>query len=154
MEEETTSESTSETTSNDDLVNESEGEKKKELYSDVLPKLPKLRNGMVVLGVHERSPLIDCGELFKCRIFRPDKPLRTSEVFEDGTAVRFTNLSRLLSDDFAITRFKIEMATYKVGLAESDMIGEKATPGVFEIEDFGNLTLKPFMERKVRGKTE
>ena len=152
MEDETTSETASETTSHIEQEASKGCEKKREKYSDVLPKLPKLRSGMVVLGVHERSPLIDCGELFKCRIFRPDKPLRTSEVFEDGTAVRFTNLSRLMSDDFAITRFKIELATYKVGLAENDMIGDKATPGIFEIEDFGNLTLKPFVERKVRGK--
>ena len=143
------------TSSDDDFDYEARAKedyiKKGEPYmAEILPKLPKLRNGMVIMGVHEQSPLVSCGELFKCRIFRPDKPLRTSEVFEDGTTIRFTNLSRLMSDDFTVTRFKIEMATYKVGVAESDMIGTKATPGIFEIEDFGNLTLKPFMERKTK----
>ena len=154
---ESVEETTFETTSKDDGITDTRNEgnvvKKRELgLAEILPKLPKMRNGMVILGVHEQSPLVDCGELFKCRIFRPDKPLKTSEVFEDGTSVRFTNLTRLMSDDFTITRFKVELATYKVGVAESDMVGIRATPGIFEIEDFGNLTIRPFIERKTRGK--
>ena len=119
--------------------------------SEVLAKLPKQRNGMRLLGVNEQSPLVECGELFKLRMFRPDKPIITSEIFEDGTRARFTNLSRLTGDDFAISKFKIELVTFKVGIADQDTIGEKATKGVFEAEDICNLTIKPFLEKKLRG---
>ena len=122
--------------------------------TEVLPKLPKLRNGMKILGVCERSPLVDSGEVFKLRMFRPDKPVRTSEVFDDGATIRFTNLSRLVSDDFIISKFKVELATFKVGLADDDMIGLKAAQGVFEADDFSTLTVKPFVERKLRGKSK
>ena len=119
--------------------------------TEVLPKLPKLRNGMKILGVCEQSPLVDSGEVFKLRMFRPDKPIKTSEVFDDGAAIRFTNLSRLISDDFIISKFKVELATFKAGLADEDMIGLKAAQGVFEAEDFATLTVKPFVERKLKG---
>ena len=125
----------------------------KPFMSEVLPKLPKLRNGMRLLGVNERSPLLNSGELFKMRLFRPERPLATSELFEDGTRMRLTNLSRMMNDDFVISKFKIEAVTHKSGLADSDMVGLKTTPGLFEAEDVGNLTMKPFMERKVKGKS-
>ena len=118
---------------------------------EILPKLPKQRNGMRLLGVHEQSPLVGCGELYKLRVFRPDRPLATSEIFEDGTRIRFTNLSRLMSDDFAISKFKIEMVTFKVGMADQDSIGFNATAGIFEAEDVCNLTFKPFLEKKIKG---
>ena len=118
---------------------------------EILPKLPKQRNGMRLLGVHEQSPLLGCGELYKLRVFRPDRPLATSEIFEDGTRIRFTNLSRLMSDDFAISKFKIEMVTFKVGMADQDSIGFNATAGIFEAEDVCNLTFKPFLEKKIKG---
>ena len=108
---------------------------------------------MKILGVCEQSPLVDSGEVFKIRMFRPDKPIRTSEVFEDGASIRFTNLARLISDDFIIAKFKVELATFKAGLADADMVGLKASQGVFEAEDFSTLTIKPFVERKIRGRT-
>lgn len=129
------------------------GNMENRFLSDVLPRLPKTRNGMRIMGVNEQSPLIDCGELYKLRIFRPDKPLATSEIFEDGTRVRFTNLSKIGSDDFTISKFKIEAVTFQAGLADEDMIGTEATKGVFEAEDACNLTMKPFIEKKVKGKT-
>ena len=120
--------------------------------SEVLPKLPRLSNGMRLLGVHEQSPLIDSGELYKMRVFRPDKPIASSEIFEDGTRMRFTNLSKIGSDDFIISKFKIEMVTCKAGLADSDTVGMNAVKGVFEAEDACNLTMKPFVEMKIKGK--
>ena len=122
--------------------------------SEVLPKLPKNRNGMFLLGVNEQSPLAGCGELYKMRIFRPERPLASSEIYEDGTCIRFTNISRLCSDDFAILKFKIELATYKAGVADEDMVGVEPTLGLFEAEDIGNLTLQPFVEKKVKGKNK
>ena len=140
-----------------DDLNETKNEKpempKSRFMSEVLPKLPRIRNGMRLLGIHEQSPLIDSGELYKMRVFRPDKPIASSEVFEDGTRMRFTNLSKIVSDDFIISRFKIEMVTCKVGLADSDTLGTNAVKGVFEAEDACNLTMKPFLEKKMKGKT-
>ena len=125
----------------------------RKFMSEVLPKLPKLRNGMRLLCVHEQSPLVNTGELYKARIFRPDRPLTASEIFEDGSRVRFTNLSRMVNDDFVVARFKFEVVSFKAGVADNDMLGLKSTPGVFEAEDISNLTLKPFIERKIKGKT-
>ena len=122
--------------------------------TEILPKLPKTRNGMRLLGVNEQSPLLECGELFKMRVFRPDRPIITSEIFEDGTRARFTNLSRLTGDDFAISKFKIELVTFKVGVADQDTTGINATEGVFEAEDLCNLTIKPFLEKKLRGENQ
>ena len=119
--------------------------------SEVLPKLPKQRNGMRLLGVHEQSPLLRSGELFKIRIHRPDKPLIHSEVHEDGTRLRFTNLSRMVCDDFIISKFKMETVVFKVGVADQDTTGHNATKGVFEAEDMCNLTVRPFLERKIKG---
>ena len=123
----------------------------KMFMSEVLPKVPKLRNGMRLLGVHEQSPLLNTGELYKFRIFRPDRPLATSEIFEDGSRVRFTNLSRMVNDDFVIVKFKFEAVSLKTGLADSDTIGLKTIEGLFEAEDICNLTLKPFIEKKIKG---
>ena len=120
--------------------------------SEVLPKLPKQRNGMRLMGVHEQSPLLGSGELFKIRIHRPDKPLIHSEVHEDGTRLRFTNLSRMVCEDFIISKFKMETVVFKVGLADQDTTGYNATKGVFEAEDMCNLTIRPFLERKIKGK--
>ena len=120
--------------------------------SEVLPKLPKLRNGMRLMGVHEQSPLLGSGELFKIRIHRPDKPLIHSEVHEDGTRLRFTNLSKMVCDDFIISKFKLETVLFKVGIADQDTTGHNATKGVFEAEDMCNLTARPFLERKMKGK--
>ena len=125
----------------------------KPFMSEVLPKLPKLRNGMRLLGVNEHSPLLSTGELYKMRIFRPDRPLSTSEIFEDGSRVRFTNLSRLVNDDFVITRFKFEATSFKTGLADSDSVGLKTIEGIFEAEDACNLTMRPFIEKKIKGKS-
>ena len=119
---------------------------------EVLPKLPKQRNGMRLMGVHEQSPLLGSGELFKIRIHRPDKPLIHSEVHEDGTRLRFTNLSRMVCEDFIISKFKMETVIFKVGVADQDTTGHNVTEGVFEAEDMCNLTIRPFLERKIKGK--
>ena len=117
---------------------------------DILPKLPVLPNGMHLLGVDEQSPLIDCGELYKIRAFRPDTPLRQSEVFEDNCTIRYTNLSRLINDDLTISKFKVELATFRVGPVENDQVGNNAIKGTYEAEDACNLTVKQFIERKVK----
>lgn len=122
--------------------------------SEVLSKLPKQRNGMRLLGVHEQSPLLGSGELFKIRIYRPDKPLIHSEVHEDGTRLRFTNLSKMVCEDFMISKFKMEAVVFKVGVADQDTTGHNATKGVFEAEDMCNLTVRPFLERKIKGKND
>ena len=127
-------------------------EKGKPFMSEVLPKLPKQRNGMRLLGVHEQSPVLGSGELFKIRMYRPDKPLVHSEVYEDGSRLRFTNLSRLVCEDFIISKFKMEAVIFKVGLADQDTTGHNATKGVFEAEDMCNLTIRPFLEKKMKGK--
>ena len=124
----------------------------KAFIEDVLPKLPTMPNEMILLGCHERSPLHECGELFKMRVFRPDRPIKWSEAFDDGTVMRFTNIARLMNDDMMVFRFKIEAAALKVGVIEQDMTGLRATPGLLELEDVCNLTIRPFMERKVKGK--
>ena len=120
--------------------------------NDVLPKLPLLRNGMRLMGCQEPILLGDNGELFKLKAFRPDQPLATSEIFEDGAMMRFTNLSKLVNDDFIISKFKVELAVYKAGLVDEDMTGLKAIERVLEMEDVANLTIKPFLERKLKGK--
>ena len=119
---------------------------------DVLPKLPTMPNEMILLGCNERSPLHECGELFKMRVFRPDRPTKYSEIFEDGSVMRFTNIARLLNEDMMVFKFKLEAATLKVGVIDDDMTGVNATPGLLESDDVCNLTIRPFMERKIKGK--
>ena len=142
---------------NDDLDFEARAENVFKKYGhaflkDVLPRLPKLANGMILLGCNEQSPLASHGDLFKMRLFRPDYPINTSEVFEDGCILRFTNVARLLSDDAIVIKFKLEAATQKVGVIDKDMAGVNASPGLFEAEDLCNMTLRAFLERKVKGK--
>ena len=110
-----------------------------------------LANGMILLGCNEQSPLASHGDLFKMRLFRPDFPINTSEVFEDGCVMRFTNVARLMSDDAIVIKFKLEAATQKVGVVDKDMAGLNATPGLFETEDLCNMTLRAFLERKIKG---
>ena len=117
---------------------------------EILPKLPKLPNGMTLLGANEQSPLINCGEIYKVRVYRPDEPVAHSEVFEDNCTVRFTNISRLMNDDLIIAKFKIETATFKVGPVDEDQVGTDALKGLYEAEDVGSLTFKPFIERKIK----
>ena len=74
---------------------------------EVLPKLPRLPNGMVLLAAHEQSPLINCGEIYKMRLCRPDIPLSYSELFDDCCTVRFTNNARLISDECQIIKDRI-----------------------------------------------
>ena len=118
--------------------------------NEILPKLPKLPNGMTLLGINEQSPLIDCGEIYKLRVYRPDTPLVHSEVFEDNCTIRFTNLSRLLNDDLTITKFKLETAIFRVGAMEEDQTGTKAIKGLYEAEDVCNMTFRHFMDRKIK----
>ena len=117
---------------------------------EILPKLPKLPNGMILLGINEQSPLIDCDEIYKLRVYRPDTPLAHSEVFDDSCTIRFTNLSRLLNDDLSITKFKLETAVFRVGAMEDDQTGMKAINGLYEAEDVCNLTFRHFMDRKMK----
>lgn len=152
----TTDETENETHNNDDLDFEVRAKNVFEKYGhaflkDVLPQLPKLPNGMVLLGCNEQSPLASHGDLFKMRMFRPDLPINTSEVYEDGTVLRFTNVARLMTDDAIVIKFKLEAATQKVGVIDKDMTGLNATVGLFEMEDLGNMTLRAFLERKVKG---
>ena len=118
--------------------------------NEILPKLPKLPNGMTLLGINEQSPLVDCNEIYKLRVFRPDAPLMYSEVFEDNCTIRFTNLSRLLNDDFSITKFKLETAIFRAGSMEEDQVGTKAVKGLYEAEDVCNTTFRHLMERKIK----
>ena len=124
----------------------------RKFHEDILPRLPVLPNGMRLLGVNEHSPLIDSGELYKMRVFRPDHPFKTSEVFEDGCVLRYVNISRLITDEMLITKFKIESAIFKTGIMDHDQVGTKAIKGLAETEDMANLTYKPFVEGKVKGK--
>ena len=124
----------------------------KNFLNKILPELPTLPNGMKLLGVNEQSPLIDSGELFKMRVFRPDKPISTSEVFDDGCAIRYTNYSKLVNDVLIISKFKIESAIFKAGIMDDDQVGLKAIKWLYEAEDIANLTLRPFIEHKVEGK--
>ena len=153
----TTDETEDDTRNNDDLDFEVRAKNVFEKYGhaflkDVLPRLPKLPNGMILLGCNEQSPLASHGDLFKMRMFRPDLPISTSEVYEDGTVLRFTNVARLMTDDAIVIKFKLEAATQKVGVVDKDMAGLNATVGLFEMEDLGNMTLRAFLERKVKGK--
>ena len=122
-----------------------------EFLNKILPKLPKLPNGMKLLGVNEQSPLVDSGELFKMRVFRPDEPIETSEIFDDGCAIRYTNYSKLINDVLIISKFKIESAIFKAGVMDEDQVGLKAIKYLYEAEDMANLTLRPFIEHKVKG---
>ena len=120
--------------------------------NDVLPKLPKLANGMRLLGCNEHSQLIDCGEIFKMRAFLPHQPLQTSETWEDNCTIRLTNNSRLISDEHQIAKVKLEVAVIKTGLADEDAVGIDAVDRLYEVEDIANITLSAFMEQKVKGK--
>ena len=71
---------------------------------EFLPQLPKFPNGMVLLAAHEQSPLLDCGEVYKARMCRPDVPIGSSEVFESNCTVRFTNHARLISDECQVMK--------------------------------------------------
>ena len=123
----------------------------KKFHEDILPRLPILPNGMRLLGVNEHSPLIESGELYKMRVFRPDYPFKTSEVFEDDCILRYVNISRLITDEMLITKFKVESAIFKTGLMDPDQVGTNAIKGLVESEDMANLTYGPFVEGKVKG---
>ena len=137
---------------NDDAFAEREKVAGKVFLEDVLPKLPTLANGMRLLGVNEYSQLIDCNEVFKLRVFRPDFPIETSDVFEDNCSIRLTNHSRLITDDLQVAKFKLEVAVFRVGLADDEALGITATERLYEAEDLANMTFGAFMERKTKGK--
>ena len=84
---------------------------RKRFLTNILPSLPTLPNGMKLMGVNEQSPLIDSGEIFKLRVFRPDRPYKTSEVFDDGCALRYINYSRLVNDDIMVSKECLEGLT-------------------------------------------
>ena len=138
--------------SNDDAFTDNKKQAGKVFLEEVLPKLPTLANGMRLLGVNEYSELIDSNEVFKLRVFRPDYPIETSDVFEDNCSIRLTNHSRLITDDLQVAKFKLEVAVFRVGLAENDALGPNALERLYEAEDLANLTFAAFMERKTKGK--
>ena len=80
--------------------------------AEILPKLPRLPNGMVLLAAHEQSPLVDCGEIYKMRLCRPDVPLGYSELFDDCCTVRFTNNARLISDECQIIKDRMHSQVF------------------------------------------
>ena len=125
--------------------------KSKFLY-EFLPKLPVMSNGIKLLGVAETNPLLDCGEVYKIRYARPDRPIGHSELFEDCTTIRLTVFGKLISDDLQMTFCRLESASFLPGIQEEDAIGIKAAKNVFELHDACNLTVKPFIRRKTSGK--
>ena len=125
--------------------------KSKFLY-EFLPKLPVMANGIKLLGVAETNPLLDCGEVYKIRYARPDKPIGHSELFEDCTTIRLTVFGKLISDDLQMTFCRLESASFLPGIQEEDAIGVEATKNVLELHDACNLTVKPFIRRKTSGK--
>ena len=127
--------------------------KSKFLY-EFLPKLPVMSNGIKLLGVAETNPLLQCGEVYKIRYARPDKPIGHSELFEDCTTIRLTVFGKLISDELQMTFCRLETASFLPGIQEEDAIGIKATKNVLELHDVSNLTVKPFIRRKTSGKNQ
>ena len=119
--------------------------------NDILPKLPKLANGMILMGTNEYSPLIICEEVFKLRVFQPDRPIETSEILEDDCTIRLTNQARLITDDLQLAKFKLEIAVIKTGVVDDDAAGINAVKGLYEAEDMANLTFAAFIESKLKG---
>ena len=119
--------------------------------NDILPKLPKLANGMRLLGINEMSPLIDCKEVFKLRVFQPDQPYETSEILEDDCTLRLTNLARLMTDENQLAKYKLEIAVIKPGTVDEDAAGKDAVKGLYEAEDVANMTFSMFIEHKLKG---
>ena len=111
-----------------------------------------MANGIKLLGVAETNPLIRCEDVYKLRYVRPDKPIGYSEIWEDCTTLRLTIFGKLISDDLQLTLCRFETAGYIPGIQEKDAIGTKAIKGVLELHDAGNLTIKPFLQRKASGK--
>ena len=124
--------------------------KSKFLY-EVLPKLPVMSNGIILLGVAETNPLIQCEDVYKLRYVRPDKPIGHSEVWEDCTTVRLTVFGKLISDEMQLTFCRLESASFIPGIQDTDAIGPNALKNVFELHDASNLTIKPFIRRKTTG---
>ena len=122
--------------------------------NDILPKLPKLANGMRLMGTNEMSPLIDCKEVFKLRVFQPVHPFETSEIWEDDCTLRLTNIARLITDELQVAKYKLEIAVFKPGTVEEDAAGDKAIKGLYEADDMANLTFSAFIEHKLKGKED
>ena len=120
--------------------------------TDVLPKLPTMSNGIKLLGVAETNPLIRCEDVYKLRYLRPDRPIGSSEIWEDRTTLRMTVFGKLVSDELQMTNCRFETACYIPGIQEKDAIGTEAVKGVLESHDIANLTAKPFLQRKASGK--
>ena len=121
--------------------------------TDVLPKLPTMSNGIKLLGVAETNPLIQCEDVYKLRYVRPDRPIGSSEIWEDRTTLRMSVFGKLASDELQLINCRFEAACFIPGIQEQDAIGTQATKGVLELHDTANLTAKPFLQRKASGKT-
>ena len=119
--------------------------------TDVLPKLPTICNGIKLLGVAETNPLIRCEDVYKLRYVRPDRPIGSSEIWEDRTTLRMTVFGKLVSDELKMTNCRFETACFIPGIQDKDAIGTQAAKGVLELHDIANLTAKPFLQRKASG---
>ena len=125
---------------------------KSNFLSDVLPRLPEMSNGIKLLGVAETNPLVRCEDVYKLRYVRPDKPIGHSEIWEDCTTLRLTIFGKLVSDELQLTLCRLETAGFIPGIQEKDAVGTEAIKGVLELHDAGNLTVKPFLQRKASGR--
>ena len=120
---------------------------------ELLPKLPTTANGMKLLGVPELNPLYKSGEVYKLRLCRPDFPIGFSETWDDRTTLRMTNYAKLVSEDVQMTNFRIEIASLVPGIQDDDIVGIKGMTELYEATDVCTLTMKPFIQRKVSGKS-
>ena len=125
--------------------------KERENLAELLPKLPSMANGMVLLGVPELNPLHRSGEVYKMRIARPDFPLGYSEAWDDRTTLRMTNFSKLVSEEVQMSSFRIEVASLAPGIRDDDMVGTQGIKGLYRATDVCTLTLGPFVQRKITG---
>ena len=116
--------------------------------TEVLPRVHTMANGMKLLGVEDTDPFAKQGDVYKLRIARPDMPIGYSEVWEDRTTIRLNSFSKLVSEETMVTNFRVELATLIPGIQDADVVGLKATRGLFEMTDTSMLTLKPFIQRK------
>ena len=123
-----------------------------EKLAELLPKLPSMANGMVLMGVPELNPLHKSGEVYKMRIARPDFPLGYSEAWDDRTTLRMTNFSKLVSEEVQMSSFRIEIASLAPGVKDDDMVGTQGIKGLYRATDVCTLTLGPFVQRKITGK--
>ena len=110
-----------------------------------------MSNGIKLMGVSENNPLVRSGEVYKLRYVRPDKPIGHSEIWEDSTTIRLTIFGKLVSDELMLTFCRFESAGYIPGTQDDDAVGINAVKGVLDLHDAGNLTVKPFLHRKISG---